>query len=61
MDKLVSHAIRMLEIIDGENDFSRNDAKCQADIARAVYDTILRVQMLEWTKSRTDRAERSRR
>ena len=47
MDKLVEHAIRMLEIVEGENDFFRNDAKRQADIARAVYDTILRVQMLE--------------
>ena len=47
MDKLVKHAIRMLEIVDGENDFFRNDAKRQADIARAVYDTILRVQILE--------------
>ena len=47
MDKLVKHGIRMLEIIEGENDFYRNDAKRQADIARAVYDTILRVQMLE--------------
>ena len=47
MDKLVKNAIRMLEIVDGENDFFRNDAKRQADIARAVYDTILRVQILE--------------
>ena len=47
MDKLVKHAIRMLEIVEGENDFFRNDAKRQADIARAVYDTILRVQVLE--------------
>ena len=47
MDKLVEHAIRMLEIVEGENDFFRNDAKRQADIARAVYDTILRVQVLE--------------
>ena len=47
MDKLVKHAIRMLEIVEGENDFYRNDAKRQADIARAVYDTILRVQILE--------------
>lgn len=47
MDKLVEHAIRMLEIIEGENDFYRNDAKRQADIARAVYDVILRVQVLE--------------
>ena len=47
MDKLVEHAIRMLEIVEGENDLFRNDAKRQADIARAVYDTILRVQVLE--------------
>jgi hypothetical protein len=47
MDKLVEHSIRMLEIVEGENDFFRNDAKRQADIARAVYDTILRVQALE--------------
>ena len=47
MDKLVEHGIRMLEIVEGENDFFRNDAKRQADIARAVYDTILRVQVLE--------------
>ena len=47
MDKLVEHAIRMLEIVEGENDFFRNDAKRQADIARAVYGTILRVQVLE--------------
>lgn len=47
MDKLVEHGIRMLEIVEGEKDFFRNDAKRQADIARAVYDTILRVQMLE--------------
>ena len=47
MDKLVEHAIRMLEIVEGENDFFRNDEKRQADIARAVYDTILRVQVLE--------------
>ena len=47
MDKLVEHAIKMLEIVEGENDFFRNDAKRQADIARAVYDTILRVQILE--------------
>ena len=47
MDKLVEHGIRMLEIVEGENDFFRNDAKRQADIAQAVYDTILRVQALE--------------
>lgn len=47
MDRLVEHAIRMLETVEGENDFFRNDAKRQADIARAVYDTILRVQVLE--------------
>ena len=27
MDKLVKHAIRMLEIVEGENDFFRNDEK----------------------------------
>ena len=63
MDKLVEHAIRMLEIVEGENDFFRNDAKRQADIARAVYDTILRVQMLERKAERkadrkTEQAER---
>lgn len=52
MDKLVEHAIRMLEIVEGENDFFRNDAKRQADIARAVYDTILRVQALERKEDR---------
>ena len=47
MDKLVEHGIRMLEIVEGENDFFRNDDKRQADIARAVYDLILQVQMLK--------------
>lgn len=47
MDKLSKHAIRMLEIVDGENDFFRNDSERQADIARAVYDVILQVQMLK--------------
>lgn len=54
MDKLVEHAIRMFEIVEGENDFFRNDAKRQADIARAVYDTILRVQVLERKADRKD-------
>jgi len=54
MDKLVKHAIRMLEIVEGENDFFRNDEKRQADIARAVYDTILRVQVLERKARKTD-------
>jgi len=54
MDKLVKHAIRMLEIVEGENDFFRNDAKRQADIARAVYDTILRVQVLERKARKTE-------
>ena len=57
MDKLVEHAIRMLEIVEGENDFYRNDAKRQADIARAVYDTILRVQVLERKANRKDTAD----
>ena len=47
MDKLSEHAIKMLEIVEGENDFFRNDDKRQADIARAVYDLILQVQMLK--------------
>ena len=59
MDKLVSHGIRMLEIIEGENDFFRNDAKRQADIARAVYDTILRVQMLERKADRKTEPQRN--
>ena len=54
MDKLVKHAIRMLEIVEGENDFFRNDEKRQADIARAVYDTILRVQVLERKARKTE-------
>lgn len=53
MDKLSEHAIRMLEIVDGENDFFRNDEKRQADIARAVYDIILEIQMLK-AKKRSD-------
>ena len=57
MDKLVEHATRMLEIVEGENDFFRNDAKRQADIARAVYDTILRVQVLERKANRKDKAD----
>ena len=47
MDKLSEHAIRMLEIVEGKNDFFRNDNERQADIARAVYDLILQVQMLK--------------
>ena len=57
MDKLVEHGIRMLEIVEGENDFFRNDAKRQADIARAVYDTILRVQALERKSRSQDREQ----
>lgn len=57
MDKLVKHAIRMLEIVEGENDFFRNDTKRQADIARAVYDTILRVQALERKADRKTNAD----
>ena len=61
MDKLVEHGIRMLEIVEGENDFFRNDAKRQADIARAVYDTILRVQILERKADRkTEQTEKER-
>lgn len=54
MDKLSEHAIRMLEIVDGENDFFRNDNERQADIARAVYDVILQVQMLKMVDRKTE-------
>ena len=60
MDKLVEHGIRMLEIVEGENDFYRNDAKSQADIARAVYDVILRVQAMERKADRKDEPQTER-
>ena len=47
MDKLVKHGIKMLEIIENERGFYKDMDGDVADIARAVYDTILRVQVLE--------------
>ena len=51
MDKLVEHAIRMLEITDkpfcNEYGMINKDLQDKHDIARAVYDIILRVQVLE--------------
>jgi hypothetical protein len=46
MDKLSEHAIRMLEIVDA-NDISVIGNRQLRDIARAVYDLILQVQMLK--------------
>lgn len=45
MDKLASHAKQMLDIIDNERSFYRDDARIQADIARAVYDIIIHLQV----------------
>lgn len=51
MDKLSEHAIRMLEIADkpywNEYNMVNKDLKDTHDIARAVYDIILQVQMLK--------------
>ena len=47
MDKLTEHAMRMLEIVDNERGFYKDMDGDVADIARAVYDIILRVQVLE--------------
>ena len=51
MDKLAEHAIKMLEIVDNERGFYKDMDGDVADIARAVYDIILRVQMLEAKES----------
>lgn len=48
MDKLVEHTIKMLEIVDNEHGFYKDMDGDVADIARAVYDIILRVQLLEY-------------
>ena len=59
MDKLVGHAIRMLEIVDNERGFYKDMDGDVADIARAVYDIILRVQALERkTDRKTEQTER---
>ena len=51
MDKLSEHAIRMLEIADkpysNEYGMINKDWKDKSDIAQAVYDLILQVQMLK--------------
>ena len=47
MDKLSEHAIMMLEIIDNERGHYKDMDGDVADIARALYDLILRVQSLE--------------
>ena len=46
MDKLSEHAIKMLGIADA-NDIPVIGNKQIQDIARAVYDVILQVQMLK--------------
>lgn len=53
MDKLSEHAIRMLEIVDNERGFFKDMDGEVADIARAVYDIILEIQMLK-AKKRSD-------
>ena len=47
MDKLSEHAIRMLEVIEDERGYFKNMDRDVADIASAVYDLILQVQMLK--------------
>lgn len=51
MDKLSEHAIRMLEIVDkpyhNEYGMINKDLQDKHDIARAIYDLILQVQMLK--------------
>ena len=58
MDKLSEHAIRMLEIADKpySNSYGmiNKDLKDKSDIAQAVYDLILQVQMLKMAVSKTE-------
>ena len=63
MDKLVEHTIRMLEITDkpfcNKYGMINKDLQDKHDIARAVYDIILRVQILEYKAYRkTEQTER---
>ena len=59
MDKLVKHAIRMLEIVDNERGFYKDMDGDVADIARTVYDIILRVQVWEYKAyHKTEQMER---
>ena len=54
MDKLSEHAIRMLEIEGkGKND-GYIETRNMGDIARAVYDVILQVQMLKMADRKTE-------
>lgn len=58
MDKLSEHAIRMLEIADkpywNEYNMVNKDLKDTHDIARAVYDLILQVQILKMADRKTE-------
>ena len=62
MDKLSEHAIRMLEIADksyrNEYGMINKDLQDKHDIARAVYDIILQVQMLKMADRKTEPTER---
>lgn len=51
MDKLSEHATNMLKIIENENGFYRNEIGDTADIARAVYDIILQLEVNEAKKT----------
>ena len=53
MYKLSGHAIRMLEIVDA-NDISVIGNRQLRDIAIAVYDLILQVQMLQMADRKTE-------
>ena len=54
MDKLSEHAIKMLEIVDNERSFYHDYDREIADIARAVYDIILKVQILKMADRKTE-------
>ena len=57
MDKLSEHAIKMLEIADKpyrtENVINAN-LQDRHDMAQAIYDLILQVQMLKMAKRKTE-------
>ena len=54
MDKLSEHAIKMLKIVDNERGFYKDMDGEVADIARAVYDLILQVQMLKMAERKIE-------
>lgn len=54
MDKLSEHAIKMLEIVDNEHGFYHDYDRDISDIARAVYDLILKVQILKMADRKTE-------